>query len=127
MKMLLKPFRLLVALALMLAVPFQGIAASVAAVCMAMDAPVVQASVEDGEDGHGHSHSHESADQKPGDHHSDKTPDKGHCAPSVAAAAIASFATLHIPEFPAASVIAAMPASFSGIAPETLDRPPLSL
>jgi hypothetical protein len=109
---------MLVTVAMTIAVPLQGIAAVGAGLCMDMgdhDEPAAAA-------GHGSAHDH-------GSTHGDEGAAGGaHCPPCVAccaAAAIASFSQVLIPEHPASSVIAVVPLSFSGIAPKTLDRPPL--
>jgi len=123
----LKTVRSVVVLLLALAVPLQGTAAVTAGLCMAI----------------GHHGTAHGLDNVPGQgadgHHEDsaghhKRPDadhlKPHCTPCVAccaAAAISSRASLFVPDRPAASRIAAASASFTGVSPDQLDRPPLAL
>jgi hypothetical protein len=105
-------FRLVLLLLATLTVPVQGIAAVSSGICMAL--------------GH-HSGG------APAHHHDDgKGTDKKdtHCPPCVsccAAAAIASFHRTFSPERPGSWVAIALPAPFSGVPPDTLDRPPLAL
>jgi hypothetical protein len=71
---------------------------------------------------HGSTHDHGSTQ---GD---ESGPGGAHCPPCIAccaAAAISSFSPAIIEKHAASSVMALVPVSFSGIAPETLDRPPL--
>src|SRR5712691_871034 len=124
--------RILVALALALAVPIQGMAAATAGLCMALghhDAGV--AASHDHATGAGAHHAHgDDSGADRGHEVSDNSPGGAHCPPCVAccaAAAISSFRGIFIPEPPTASVIAAPGLSFSGIPPERLDRPPLAL
>jgi hypothetical protein len=110
--------RLLLAFALALAVPLQGLAATSAGLCMAL-----------GHHDAGVTHSHD-ADAGAGHHHNGDEPSAAHCPPCVAccaAAAISSSGVIVTAEEHADGVIAAGPPSFSGIQPDTLDRPPLAL
>src|SRR5262245_49788303 len=123
--MSLKPVRSVVVLVLALAVPLQGAAAVTAGLCMAM--------------GHGHGSAASALGHDVDDHHanpsgahkhSDPDQSKPHCAPCVAccaAVAIPSAVSLFVPERPAASAIASASASFTGVSPDHLDRPPLAL
>lgn len=126
----LKLHRFLLVLLLALSLPVQGIAAAASGVCMAMGDHGEAVSTA----GHpAHEHAHDAHADDPahdaGHHHSGtgKPAGKGHCAPCFAAAAISSFDSPALPEAMATIAIPVVPASFSGIAPETLDRPPLSL
>jgi hypothetical protein len=119
--------RMLVAFAMALLVPLQGIAGVSAGLCMELghqEAPATaHAHVSTHDHGTADHHDHNTA----GDEH---TAGNAHCPPCVAccaAAAISSYSLVFIPEAPAAFVIAAHPPSFSGVQPETLDRPPLAL
>jgi|SRR5688572_20932445 hypothetical protein len=106
--------RMLVALALALAVPLQGFAAASAGLCMVLGHHQTEAPA----------HTHE--DGATPEHH----PAAEHCAPCVAccaAAAIASSAPLVLADERADHVSVAALASFTGIPPGTLDRPPLAL
>jgi|SRR6266404_7131557 len=114
--MLLKLIRLLIAFALTLTVPLQGLASVTAGLCTAMGHHEAAMSV-------GH-------DQGTDHHAHDMDASAAHCPPCVAccaAAAISPFTQVLIPEASVASAITALPLSFSGIQPETLDRPPLAL
>ena len=115
-----KFLRLVLALALALAVPLQGFAAVAGGICMA--------------NGHhdGASHSHDGDSGKhPHEHDSEQAPaSSAHCPPCVAccaAAAISSPAPLVIADTGTDTVSPATPASFAGIQLDTLDRPPLAL
>jgi len=114
--------RLLIAFVLALTVPLQGIAAVSAGVCMAL-----------GHHGEAAPEAHHHADSAAHHHGDESGSEKGgeaHCPPCVsccAAAAIVSFPPFVVDRQPASPVIAAPPAAFSGVAPETLDRPPLAL
>lgn len=119
--------RLVVVLILAVAVPVQGIAAVSAGVCMALGHHSGEASAHDhAADGHGH-------DRAPSHHHDEgKGGEKSgaHCPPCVsccAAAAITSFAQVFVPEQATNVSVAALPASFDGVPPDRLDRPPLAL
>jgi hypothetical protein len=117
--MSIKFLRLLIAFALALAIPLQGMASVSAGVCMVIghhDAGTPASH------GHGHDADH-SAPQ--GD-----DSDPAHCAPCVAccaAASIAPAAQLFVPESSPPAAIAALPRLHPGFLPETLDRPPLPL
>jgi hypothetical protein len=110
--------RTLVAVAMALLVPLHGMAAVDVGLCMELGHHGEPAAAADhgSTDDHGSSHGNESAGGG------------AHCSPCVAccaAAAISSFRPVLMPEHSALSVIGAVPLSFSGIPPETLDRPPL--
>jgi hypothetical protein len=117
-----KALRLLISVALLLAIPAQGIAAVTGSLCMALgghDAPAPQA--QDGE-AHGSSHDHASA-------HDDGDP-QPHCGPCVACCA--STAIAGVPTATLPSRIASAPLADSLPAPETLrqsklERPPLAI
>jgi hypothetical protein len=116
-------FRLLIVLLVALTVPLQGIAAVTAGVCMALghhgagDAAPAE---------HGH------ADGATHEQHGSQSDDSGsaHCPPCVAccvAAVIAPAIAIFIPAPPVGSVLPAATAFVSGVTPDKLDRPPLSL
>ena len=112
-----KFIRLFLAAVLMLAVPFQGVLAVTSGQCMALEHHAGAAA-----DGHDHDSNHDS-------NHDDQASNP-HCGPCVAccaAAAIVSFESISLPEAPTASVVGASPLPFTGIQPDTLDRPPLAL
>ena len=123
--------RLLVVLVIALTVPVQGVAAVSAGLCMALgdDGAGTAAAHDHGTLAHGHDS--DAAANHDGGAGKDKSPqNNAHCPPCVsccAAAAIASFPAIFLLEQSAASVPAALPASFSGVPPEKLDRPPLAL
>ena len=115
--------RILIALALALTVPIQGVAAATAGLCMAL-----------GHHGTGLAGSHDhaaGADHHPHQHTgSDNSAASAHCPPCVAccaAAAISSLPRISVPEPSTASVVAASEPLFPGIEPDKLDRPPLAL
>lgn len=113
---------LLVVLVLALAVPIQAFAAISAGLCMDLGHHGAAAAYDHA--GHSHAAPH---------HNDDGTGDKGsnaHCPPCVsccAVTAIASFPAVFVPEQAASVVIGALPASFLGVPPHRLDRPPLAL
>lgn len=114
--------RLLIMLVMALTVPIQGVAAVSAGLCMALG------NHGDGMQEADHHHADGAA------HHHGKDSGNGeqntHCPPCVsccAAAAIVSFSPFVVDRQPASSVVAAPPALFAGVPPETLDRPPLAL
>jgi hypothetical protein len=128
---------MLVAFAMALLVPLQGMAAVSAGLCMELSSHETVAVHEHGPDHRGGAHQHGAGTDESAAHHHD---DEGagnegpagsaHCPPCVAccaAAAISSFTPGFIPEAPAPFAIAENPPSFSGVQPETLDRPPLAL
>lgn len=128
---MLRPIRLLIAFALALTIPLQGLAAVTAGLCMGMghhqadrSAPAHEAPAHD----HGADHSH--ADH-PHDQQEDSSSDDGaHCAPCVACCAAAHIAPadhVYLPEFVPAAAIAVLPPGSAGFLPEQLDRPPLAL
>lgn len=117
--------RLLIVMLLALTVPVQGFAAVSAGVCMALGHHESAAPAE-------HPHEHDAAGAHGHGHHA---PDEGqgsadaHCPPCVsccAAAAIASFSPLMLPERPAVLAVRSLPPLFSGVTLENLDRPPLA-
>lgn len=126
-----KLLRLLLVLAIALAVPVQGVAAVAAGLCMELGHHQNgQASAHDHSAGQAHDvHKSPSAggDSKPA---GDKSADGSHCPPCVsccAAAVIAPAAHISIPDsFPAAAITATQ-YSIAGVLPEKLDRPPLAL
>lgn len=116
-------FRALAVALLVLAVPVQGFAAASAGVCMAFEHHGDAAPAHDHGAGGDH---HHAAD----DHHGGDSADSGHCAPCVsccAAVAMGSYPPLALPAEPAGALVPAPMPSFSGIAPQILDRPPLPL
>jgi hypothetical protein len=130
-----KLLRMLVAFAMALLVPLQGMAGVGAGLCAELGGHESVAVHEHGADHHGAAHQHETGESA-ADHHDDEgAGNEGpagnpHCPPCVAccaAAAISSFTPVFIPEAPAAFVITEISRSFTGVQPETLDRPPLAL
>ena len=126
--------RLLVVLALALTVPIQGVAAVSAGLCMALGhhGGSTQGADHHHADGADHHHADGAAHQHgESSGTSDKQPDKQtHCPPCVsccASAAIVSYSPFVVDRRAASSVAAAPSVAFSGVAPETLDRPPLAL
>jgi hypothetical protein len=118
---------LLIALAIALAVPIQGLAAVTAGLCVAMGHHEAGTSATHDHAAH-HAHPEDASvahAQSDGDTSSD-----AHCAPCVAccaAAAISASVQVFLPEPPAAAVLAPLPVSPSGFVPDKLDRPPLPL
>jgi hypothetical protein len=114
-----KLLRLVVAFALALAMPLQGLASVTAGVCMAV--------------GHHDAGTPGSHDHGDGPDHStphDEGSDSAHCAPCVACCAAASIAPasqVFVPEVSPPAAIAAVPLLHPGSLPEELDRPPLAL
>jgi hypothetical protein len=123
--------RLLLLLVIAFAMPIQGVAATMANVCMA-----------GGHHGAGTHHEHGAASHEhpgsgalhPHAHHHDGEADGksqgARCAPCVsccAASAIASSPQVLVPEKAAYGIIAASPSSVEGVALARLDRPPLAL
>ncbi len=122
---------LLVALAMALLVPLQGLAAATAGVCMAMghhDAP--QAAV-DHEHGDDHGHSGAAHDGPQASHeHEPGAQDSSHCGPCVACCASASIApqySVSLAAEPAAAPPARTVPAVVGAVLQQLDRPPLAL
>lgn len=117
--------RVLLVLALALAVPAQAMSALMAGLCMANDHHAGAVHSHDGDDHHSHDQ-----DAAP-EHAGNANPASGaYCPPCVAccaAAAISSAASSFVPERPAADPIAADPSSATGFQPDGLDRPPLAL
>lgn len=128
--MTIKLARLLLALAISIAVPAQGLAAVSARMCMAVghhEASAAQARSAE----HAY-HAHQAdGDAAPAEHaHSDTGKSAGHCAPCVSCCAAASIST-------ASAIYSQLPPD-SGVAvdalstppefhPDRLDRPPLAL
>lgn len=113
--------RLLIAIALALAVPMQGFAAAAGAICMAVghhDAP--PAHTHDSDEG---AHHHANEDAQPGDGSAHCPP----CAACCASAAIAPSAMLLQPDEQTEVLNALAPPVFAGIQRTLLDRPPLAL
>jgi hypothetical protein len=111
--------RLLIAFALALTVPFQGLAAASAALC---DDQAPQADVA-AQDGHDHDAGAPHQHGKPGgDNHGES-----HCPPCSASAAIAGFSPVFLPEAASVRVVDRLPSLVSCVTPQRLDRPPLAL
>ena len=111
--------RLLLALALAVAVPLQGFAAVASGICMANEHHDGAPQSHGGDGTHPHEHDNEQAPTT-----------NAHCPPCVAccaAAAISSAAPLFIADESSNAVDSATPASFYGVQPDQLDRPPLAL
>src|SRR5712664_935141 len=115
-----KLVRTLVAFAMALLVPLQGMAGVSAGLCMELGHHETPATAHE----HGSTHDHGTANHQEDDSAGNEdTPSSAHCPPCVAcwaAAAISSFSQVFVPKGAAASVVAVVPASFSGIQPETL-------
>jgi ABC-type Zn2+ transport system substrate-binding protein/surface adhesin len=134
--MRIKLVRMLVALAMTWMVPLQGVAGVGAGLCMALGDHQGITTAHDHGSAHDHGAAHEhDSDASASDQHEQGTgtgnpAGDAHCPPCVAccaAAAISSFSQVSIPEAAAGCAIAVIPPSFSGVQPETLDRPPLAL
>lgn len=112
--------RILIAVAIALAVPLQGLAAASAGVCMALghhEAPAVDDHA--GHD-HGMDHGQEAADDA----------EAAHCAPCVACCAAAAISPSHAVMIAKAVLSPSrplVPPSVSRAQPDSLDRPPLAL
>jgi hypothetical protein len=138
--------RLLLVLAVALAVPLQGFAAVAAGQCMAfghheggmaaahggVDGHASQQSHADGHESPagGHESHHQSQDSHHGAQAQDTDSAGEHCAPCVACCAAAAISPSFQPLVPDSGtefLVDAAGTSFSGIAPESLDRPPLAL
>jgi hypothetical protein len=131
--MVLKVLRWFTVLILALAVPLQGLAAVTGGLCMAMghhgqtaghSHGIEHVQTENSGDVQGLHHTHSSTG------HTDHSSGKAYCAPCVAccaATAIAPSALLFVPDELPASAPAAASASFTGVSPHQLDRPPLAL
>jgi len=123
----LKLRRWLIAMALTLTVPLQGLAASVGGLCMALghhETPHASHPHHHQMDRHAHG-----AESSAGHQHTNENPSSGcaHCAPCAACCAtatIAFFTPAFAIEQRAESAVAAPAVPFSGVAPERLDRPP---
>lgn len=118
--------RLLIAFAIAVMVPLQGLAAMTAGLCMAMghhDAGMLA--------DHDHAAPHEHAAHEGGpDHGSQDGDSSAHCAPCVAccaAACIASATQVSIPHPRPLAALAALHAAPPGFVPDSFDRPPLAL
>ena len=116
--------RLIIAALLALTVPIQGIAAVHAGLCHELEDHGNAPLHDDAAGGHAHdagtAHHHHGGDEA----------QHAHCPPCVsccAATAIASFPLVLDTQQPANSLVAASPASFNGLPPDRLDRPPLPL
>lgn len=118
--------RLLIVLAMTLAVPLQGLAAVSAGLCMAMGHHDGAASP-----AHDHSMDHAHDADTPAHHESaagDNSTANTHCPPCVsccAAASISAFPQIFDPAAPATEAVSTSPASPPGILLDGLDRPPL--
>lgn len=121
---MLRLIRPLIAFALALSIPLQGLAAVTAGLCMGMGhhadmpAPAHEASAHD----HGADHTH--------DQQNSGSDDSAHCAPCVACCAAAHIAPADrvcLRTFSPAAAIAVLPPGSAGFLPEQLDRPPLAL
>ena len=127
--MTVKFLRLLVALALALAIPLQGAASVTAGICMATGHHDAGSPASHDHGGNVTSHHHDGD----ADHPSappDDGPDAAHCAPCVACCAAASIAPavqVFLFEDSPAAAVAALPYLHPGFLPEKLDRPPLAL
>jgi hypothetical protein len=117
----------LLAIAVAIAVPIQGMAAVTAGQCMAFGHHEPGA----GHDGHGEStHAPGDADASPTHEHDEQEPGDAHCGPCAACCASASIAgAVPVPVFSshANTKYVLSQAAPPGIAPQRLDRPPLSL
>lgn len=114
---------------LVLTVPVQGFAAVSGGICMDLGHHGDAAAVHDHGAAGGEQQDHAAA----ADHHHDGEGSSGkhgdHCAPCVAccaAAAIAAFPPFVTPDRTVSPLHPAPLASFQGIGPERLDRPPLA-
>ena len=118
--------RLLVSVALLLAIPAQGIAAVTGSLCMALGghgAPAIEDAqhAHDGE-AHGSSHDHDSGD--------DDGSSQSHCGPCVACCASAAIASVLAVPLPSAIASAPLPSSLpapEASRPDRLERPPLEV
>lgn len=113
--------RLLIAIALALAVPMQGFAAAAGAICMAVGhhdaAPA-------------HAHDSHDAEHQHGEQHGQPADSSAHCPPCAAccaSAAITPSAMLLQPEERTEVLNAPAPPLFAGIQRTLFDRPPLAL
>ncbi len=113
-----KFLRLLVALALVFAIPMQGMASVTAGVCMAIGHHDTGAPAS-------HDHGHDADHSAP--HEDDSA---SHCAPCVACCAAASIAPalqVFVPQESPPAAFATLPFLPAGFLPEKLDRPPLAV
>jgi hypothetical protein len=114
--------RILIAAAIALAVPLQGVAAASAGVCMALGHHQAPATDEHAGHDHGMDHGQEAAD--------DADADAAHCAPCVACCAAAAISPSN-PVVLASTVplaaLALAPPQIAGAQLALLDRPPLAL
>jgi hypothetical protein len=121
---MLSRFSRLLAIAIALVLPLQGMAAVTAGVCMALHHHDVAAGATDH---HGDHHAQGATDQ---DHKSGPTPGKTHCGPCVACCATASISSalqIFLPEPRAMDAIVVQWLSPEGYQPDGLFRPPLAL
>jgi hypothetical protein len=120
------------ALLLVALIPLQGLAAATSGLCMALghhEPAESEAVSHDTMHAHGSGvaaeHHHGHGAQPP-----DEAPEQAHCPPCVAccaASAISSSSGISIPASAAVAAVAKSEHAFSGVAPESLDRPPLAL
>jgi hypothetical protein len=112
--------RVLIAMAIALAVPLQGLAAVSAGLCMAFghhEAPTLD---DHGSHGHGAGHAQDAADES----------DAAHCPPCVAccaAAVISPSNPLVVASTAPSAALALAPPQIAGAQLALLDRPPLAL
>jgi hypothetical protein len=130
--MRLKFIRLL-AFAIALAVPIQGMAAITAGQCMALGhhqgdgAHASQSHTQDGHDHAAHSHSDEAGSKADGDESGGNGAHCGPCTACCASASIAGPAALSIVSSPSNAPYVFLQFSPLGVQPDGLDRPPLAL
>ena len=119
-----RSLRLLLALLMACVLPIQGTAAATAGVCQALGHYGSHGAAP-----HDH-HEHSGAADHPHGESAGKAPAKAHCPPCetcCATTAISSVPEIVTPETANPLVIHTPALTYSGIAPETLDRPPLAL
>ena len=112
--------RVLIAVAIALAVPLQGLAAASAGLCMALGHHEAPAMDDHGSHDHGAEHVQDASDDA----------DSAHCAPCVAccaAAAISPSNPVVIANTAPLAARALAPPEISGAQLDLLDRPPLAL
>jgi hypothetical protein len=124
----------LLAIAIALAVPIQGMAVITAGLCMTLEhhqgAPAQDGHAQGGHDGHdkaAHSHSDEAGNNAEGDEGKDQGTHCGPCTACCASASIAGPAGLSIPSSPSNAAYAFSQFPPLGVQPDGLDRPPLAL
>ena len=116
--------RLLIAFALVLAIPAQAVAAAGGDLCMAFGHHEAGMQVDQDQDaavGHHHDEGGKGAN---GSHDAHCPPCASCCATT---AAVAAFPFFVLPEQAGSWIPAARSVSFSGVPPERLERPPLAL